>query len=470
MIMENSGNFSEALLQSIDAKAHWYDSEALPKLLDNYRLLYTCVKNLFEFLVKKALITPDPYKLDKKISDIKAPDESQFVETEKSVIMGQRFSDYESTLDFLCNYYKFSVSHLTLANIKKLVDLNNTFMWASFTQNSAKPNTRVLASLIATGRRSSDVLTSGMISDSLSKAAEAMNEINTTLRDLSEFQKEYYKGQVRRNVIASPMFDKAKAFSSPADEIAQIRKNFASAMGKMPFYGELIGEIAQEDQGDDREKRQQALLSKLAISQKNESKEKKIDTKEILMDTVRMLGGIPLHIEQISNKIRDNHDILESEHNTFKDKFLRSLRRAFGLAEKPTVYPLVIADTRAGTQRTEQIDYNVFMSELSIKQRRCGACSNKKTQNYAKIEALPEGDILEFISGQIAEFQRLIAQLGALNDFFKAEAAPANKPRIKGFKIDIDALKNTIVKINHMRAEYVSYIEEQEQMRKLGIQ
>ena len=109
--MENGNNFTETLLQALDTKAQWYDTEELPRVLENYRLLHTCVKVVFEFLVKKAMITPDPYKLDKKISDIKAPDGEQFVENERSVIMGQRFSDYESTLDFLCNYYKFSVSH-----------------------------------------------------------------------------------------------------------------------------------------------------------------------------------------------------------------------------------------------------------------------------------------------------------------------------------------------------------------------
>ncbi len=468
--MENSGNFSEVLLQSLDTKAQWYDSEELPKLLENYRLLYTCVKNLFEFLIKKALITPDPYKLDKKISDIKAPDGSQFVETEKSVIMGQRFSDYESTLDFLCNYYKFSVNHLTLGNIKKLVDLNNAFMWSSFTQNCAKANTRVLATLISAGRHSSDTLTSSMISDSLTKASNAMNEINSILRDFTEFQKENYKGQVRRNIIASSSFDKEKAYSSPAEEMNQIKKNFASGMAKQPFYNELIAEIVQEDQGEDKEKKQQEVLAKLNVTKKSEkSDEKKIDTKEILMETVRLLGGIPLHIEQITNKIRDNHDILESEHNSIKDKFVKALRRAFGLPDKTSVYQVVITDQRTGAQRTEKIDYNAFMTDLSVKQRRYGACSNKKTQGYAKLNSLPEDKILSFLSAQITECQRAIVHLNALNDYFKNTATPLNKSRIKGFKIDVDALKNTIVKINQMRAEYVSYMEEEEQMRKLGI-
>ena len=129
--MENTGNFTATLIPLLDEKAKWYDTEGLPKLLESYRLLHTCVKTLFDFLVKKSLITPDPYKLDKKINDIKAPDSQQFVESERSTIIGQRFSDYESMLDFLCNYYKFSTSHLNLTNIKKLLELNNAFHWVN---------------------------------------------------------------------------------------------------------------------------------------------------------------------------------------------------------------------------------------------------------------------------------------------------------------------------------------------------
>ena len=115
--------------------------------------------------------------------------------------MGQRFSDYESTLDFLCNYYKFSVSQLSLTNIKKIVDLNNSISWNSFSANSNKINTRVLATLVFSARQNSDALTSSMINDNLSKASHALSDINSALKEYTDFQKEWYKSQVRRTVL-----------------------------------------------------------------------------------------------------------------------------------------------------------------------------------------------------------------------------------------------------------------------------
>ena len=100
-------NFSEQLIAAIDKKTDWFNSRELQNVLEQYRLMHTCEKTLYEFLLKKSLITPDPYKNDKKISDIVPPENSPFTDNERSMIIGMRLSDYDSTLDFLCNYYKF---------------------------------------------------------------------------------------------------------------------------------------------------------------------------------------------------------------------------------------------------------------------------------------------------------------------------------------------------------------------------
>ena len=62
-----------------------------------------------------------------------------------------------------------------------------------------------------------------------------------------------------------------------------------------------------------------------------------------------------------------------------------------------------------------------------------------------------------------------MVHLNSLDDFFKSAAAPINKSKIKGLKIDITTLKNSIVKANQQRVEYTSYIEEEAQMKRLGI-
>lgn len=469
--MENSGNFTSELLAALDEKTKWYDSDELPRLLESYRLLHTCVRNIFDLLVKKSLITPDPYKFDKKISDITAPEGTQFIEGEKSTIMGQRFSDYDTTLDYICNYYKFSVENLSLTSLKKLADFNSSILWTNFSSNSNKANTRVLAGMINNARQSSDALTVSMINDSLSKANNAMTEINSILKEYADFRREVYKGLVRRKVIGGKGFDLSAAFSSPESEIKEIKKNFAANMGKQPVYKELIEEIAREDQGPNKEEAQRKVLDKMHITVHVEkSSEAKVDTKAMLMEAIEVLGGLPGTLGGILEKIKANHEVIERSNDTVFNKIRKLFRKAFNLEEPPIYYPIIIVEPGTGAKRQEKLNYNQFVSDIAIKAKRYTILSQKKSSGYQKILAMEESKLFEFIAAQISDCNKMLLNMTVLDEFFKTAASPGDKSKIKGLKIHLTTMKNTIVKANQKRSEYASYVEEVAQMKKLGIQ
>ena len=99
--MGNSNEFEAELSKAISQKQEWAQNVCLPKLLENYRLLFTCVKNINDFLVKKSLITPDPYKMDVKVTDLSVPETDSFTENETAVKIGSRLSEYQVMLDYL---------------------------------------------------------------------------------------------------------------------------------------------------------------------------------------------------------------------------------------------------------------------------------------------------------------------------------------------------------------------------------
>ena len=68
--MAEDFNFEKALQEALEEKVAWFDSNVMVEMLDNYRVLYSAVNNVMGLLLQKGLITPDPYKLDKKISDV----------------------------------------------------------------------------------------------------------------------------------------------------------------------------------------------------------------------------------------------------------------------------------------------------------------------------------------------------------------------------------------------------------------
>ena len=63
----------------------------------------------------------------------------------------------------------------------------------------------------------------------------------------------------------------------------------------------------------------------------------------------------------------------------------------------------------------------------------------------------------------------MLGTLTALDDFFKETVAPLDRSKVKGTKMEISSLKNTIIKTNQRKAEYSSIVEEQKQMQKLGL-
>ena len=120
--MAESIEFSKKVIEAVETKIEWYNSTIIPQISENYRLFHTCVKNLYDLMIKKSLIKPDPYKLDRKISGIKPLDNTQFIDGERITIIGMRFSEFETMLDWICTYYKFSIDSLKIPEIKKLID------------------------------------------------------------------------------------------------------------------------------------------------------------------------------------------------------------------------------------------------------------------------------------------------------------------------------------------------------------
>lgn len=463
-------NYNKQLLELAEAKKQWYDTEEMFKILEEYRNLLGVVNNLINLLEKKGLIQPDPYKLDKKISDIAVPDEIPFLDSERSMVIGARLSDFESMLDFICNIFKFSVSTVSVERIKTLLSLNNYFQWNALVPTSTKPNTKGLAEIVQAVKMGTDSLSVSVLNDTINYAAKTISKINSLLKDLTDFQKELYKVEIRKTLFEHPSYSVEKAQKSTNDALQQIKKLYPQVMGKRPFYSELIEELIQEEYGPEKEKLKVNLLKKFEISNnKKEEKKVKIDTKEMLMEAIRALGSAAPLLEQISLKIDENHKVLQSEHNGFFDKLMAIIRQAFNRPEKPVIYTITVTDTLTQSRKQEDINYQDFSAEINRRRRTYNSFSVKKAPGYVKIENQTEKAIQEYLTKQISECNHLMQLLIALDEFFKSAPTIENRSRIKGLKMELTSLKNCIVKTNQRKAEYTALIEEEEQLKKLGI-
>ncbi|MDR2897903.1 MAG: hypothetical protein LBU99_03740 [Spirochaetaceae bacterium] len=462
--------FSAALLQAAEERKSWYDTSELPKLRDDYKGFQDSVSRILNIFLKKKLIDEDPYKHEKKISDIQIPSDEIYAENDRTVVIGTRLSDYELSLDFLYSYYKFSVDGLPLERIKRLIALNNSFNWNNVSVTSDKPNTRGLAEILQSVLQGNDALSVSMINDSLSRIRKSLESITEILKRLTDFQKECYKIEIRNKVLSVPAFDRAKAAESPAAAMQQIRKILPTAMGKKSFYPELIEELIQEEFGVNKDALRTKLIEKIAVSDgKKEEKEQQIDLKELLLDGVRTIASTAPQYEQILPKLEENKNVINSQHNGFMHRLKMLLRKAFNIEEKELEYTIMVTDPITQLQKNKSVNYSELVSGLTKRVRVYNAVSIKKSQGYQKLEAQTEAYVLDFLIKQQSENQGLLTTLNALDDFFKTSALPGNRSRIKGLKVELGAIKSALVKANQYRAEYLSTKEEQEQLARMGL-
>lgn len=465
-------NFVNELQTALNKKQEWYNSVRLQELLMQYRLMYTCVKTLFENFVKKSLIVPDPYRLDKKISEIVVPETSGFAESEIPKVFGERFSNYETMLDFICTYFRFSMENFTIQKVKQLLDLNKVFEWDSLSSNSTRMNTRALAIVVSNAKKGAPNVVQSMINDSLDKCAQTTGEINNMLTELAGFLRELYKGGLRRDLFDHPDFDKAKAAESSEAELAEIKRLYTKVTGKKNFYTDLVNEIIEEDHAPDKDRRRAAVLERLQIKESSKSVTAKKaagpDTKEMLMQSVLAVGATAPTLAQLISKLSDNIELLYKTKSTFFSKLISALKKAFHIPEKERICNLVIKDSKTGAERTQKIKINEFMSDFSRKERIYNGIATKGIE-YSKIQSSSEDAILSFVNKQISELQSLFVVINAFDAHFKQEVATEFKTGIKGMQIELSALRNSIINANKKRSEYASYKEEAAQMQKLGI-
>ena len=189
----------------------------------------------------------------------------------------------------------------------------------------------------------------------------------------------------------------------------------------------------------------------------------------MLLDIVLSLSALAPQYEQVAAKVESNHAVLSSEHNSFFDKLKRALRQAFNLKAAPEEYELVIVNQKNEARTTKKIEYNTFFALLVRKQQFLQLFADAQSEEFRKIAAAAEETVLGFINRQLTDNREILLQLNALDEYFKSQASAANKDKIKGMKMELVTMKNTLIKSNQKRAEYVSVAEEKMQLEKLGI-
>jgi hypothetical protein len=456
------------LSQALARKAAYLESTVLPRLKDYMSVFSTTYENIYSILLRKSLVREDPYKYDEKITEVTTPSSEEFLESDKQDQMSQRLSLFHTQLDFLSTTYQFSLDFLELRRIKRIVELIGYIKWPNLNSGPANIVSRTLAQMLSRIKFGSDAVSSQIVSNSLSQMARLSSDVLAQLNEIAVYQRELYKLQVREYLL--PNLEPG-AVRSP-DAAKAIKQLFRQAMEGSQYYPELIQEILQEEGSLKGEALKRNVLSALAVKEvKKKKKRDEPSSKDILLQTVKVIASSGFQLQDVAKKIAENVVALASgKRKGVRGKFRRWLLRLLGQQREEKIYDIEYFDVVSATTKKERISIDPFVEELGKKARLYASLASSGGPATARLREASEEQIFNFVSRHISSLQSVHRKLTGLNTYFK-EKSPHDRPgKLRGFQMELSAVKNCILKANQKRHEYVARKEESEQMKRLGLE
>jgi hypothetical protein len=468
--MKGNEAYVQELADALDKKIAKLESEGLVQLKDHFKIIYSAFQGIRNIMLKKGVIHDDPYRFDTRISEVTTPPESSFPESERTEQLSTRVSQYDGQLEFLINYYQFSFEFLNMDRIRRLISLTRYFNFTQLTVNSANINTRVLAEYLDTIRKGSDSLSVGVINDGLMHLEKSSKAIMQILKDVTTCHKESWKLALRRDILSLMDLEREKVVSHQDDCMKAIRKKFAEVKPERSFYGELVQEVLAEDFSQESETLRRAVIRELIVrEEKKKDVKQEINFRLMLLEGVRIVSSVYLQLDDAVQKLEENMIILESERNTFWMKVKKAFRALFVRNSKDIFVELDFTDPITTAQRTESVNFNQFLEDVRKRSKLYASLNARTGTPWQRMESITEDGVYAFLEKNLEELQVLHRRLQALDLFFRSEVDKESRSRLHGIKLETETVKNTVIRANQKKHEYVSQKEELEQMRKLGI-
>ncbi|MDR1932476.1 MAG: hypothetical protein LBQ57_06610 [Spirochaetales bacterium] len=446
------------------------DAVVLPKFKEDLRLIYSAYKTVHSILLKKGFIHEDPYKSETKLSEITLPATTGFTDSEKIDQMSIRLSSYEVQLDFLLNYYQFSMEFLDIPRIRLVAGLLRYISWDQLGPSAQDPVTKALAELITKAKTGADALSVGLMNDSLEQIRKTIPACFKPLKDITDFSRELYKIEMRAKVF-SGLSIKSGSPVNKEDLIRQVKKAFPSAMSGKPFYPELAGEVIDEDYGPGGAELKETIVRRFTIeASKPKVVRQAVSFTGMLLDSIRTMASAARYLEDAVRKLVENNTLMQNKKATgFMEKFKQWFSQLSSKPEADASYELEYFDSATSTTKREKIQFESFITDVQKHVRVFNGLTVRGGVMYNRMEKADENTLFSFLEKQTGELSLMYRRLQGLDTFFKNEIPREQKEDLRGIKIELTAIKNSMARATQKKHEYIARKEESEQMKKLGI-
>jgi hypothetical protein len=453
-------NYNDTLMQALLGRKEWLERSELARLKEELRVFQISYSVLYNMFLKKKLIHEDPYKQETKISELEVPETGPINEAKRLEQISLRLANYDSQMDFLVNFYQFGVDFLNLERIRRILGLVRYIDWSNLTPDSKTPNTRLVAEITNNAKSGGDHLSLSIIGESLTKLPKCTALIIGMLKNLTAYHKETYKLNVRNAI---------KGMQASDATIANIKKRMNTAAPGTPFYQEFVDEMIKEDYSKDGPALREAILKALEVpDEKPKNTKPKVSYKAILMSGIQAIGSTGSVLGEIAQKIDENEALLASQKKGFFEKLKQLIRAMTNAEPEDVMYELEFIDQVKGTRTEELLNLNQFRIDIN-KRIKILTGMTAQGQLFAKLQAAPEEKVLAYLENAIKDVQAIHRTLTALDEYFKSSISREERDKVKGVKTELASIKNYFVKANQIRHEYSAAKEEEEQLKRMGI-
>ncbi|MBN2552630.1 MAG: hypothetical protein JXB06_07660 [Spirochaetales bacterium] len=465
--MSDSEGFQARLHGALEAKRRYLDESALPRLKESFQTFQSLFENLYNILLRKALVQEDPYTYEREISEIQIPSRTEILDLEKTEELSRRLSAFHAQLEFLNTYYHFSVDFIDLQRVRRIIALVHYIDWIHVTVSSPDATTAVLAQTLGKIRPGSDNISTGIISSSLAQMRELSRIILAQLKEILDFQKQAYKLMLRQELLPALSRTLGEIYTVSADKAYEkLRNAFAVTLKGKPFYRDLATELLQEEfAGDARQLRERSLEALDVPEQRPAKPERQQDSKSILLEAVRLMLPAGAHLEDALRKVVINREMLENSRRGLGGRLRSWLQKTFHTQEQSVRLEIRYFDARTSMTQTETIDFRKFVEGARRKSSLFEALSQPDSVSLARLREASEAQIDDFLNKNIGELQLLHRRLQGLGELFRQESPKEQIGQLKGIKIELSGLKNCIVRANRRRYEYTASKEAQMRLR-----
>ncbi|HVP18148.1 MAG TPA: hypothetical protein VMU36_04070 [Spirochaetia bacterium] len=453
--MEESEVFLQQLTEALAKRRQWLEAIQLPRLKDACSRYRTQFESAMGTLIKKGLLREDPYNYEQSVTDIIVPNDGPLPEFESADETSYRLAAFRRQLKFIVEGQEFNLDALKLARLKKLSALLSYINWHEFGEKSSSPTTRAFARVFMKVLLGPDAMSAQILKDQETQIVKTFNEGRSIIADLVAWHRESWKAEVRRVLLPRFALDLGGEEGKKEEILRTMRKEFAKDMDGQPWYPALAQELVAEELEIDGASRKAKLLASLVIPEPTPAeKSGPQPARPILMEAVRIVSRPHEELITAVESLSETERLLQPREGGLG----YVLRRLFGLAprEKPDAhtYEIQYSEPAAGTTRTEKVSFPQFADETRKKATLLAAIAAGTGPAYKRLVKTPDTPLSAFLDKQLNELLLIHRRLAGFNTLFQNQVASSGKQGVRGIKLELLAIRNSIVKANQRRHEY----------------